>query len=102
KKQLLLHLLRHEEPDTTVVFCKTKATVHKVTQYLKDKGIPAKEIHGDLHQKKRNRVMDSLRQGNLDVLVASDLAARGLDVEHISHVINYDLPEAPEIYIHRI
>ena len=102
KRALLLHLMRHEKPDTTVVFCRTKATVHKVTTYLRDKGISAKEIHGDLHQKKRNQVMESMRQGKLDVLIASDLAARGLDVEHITHVINYDLPEDPEVYIHRI
>ncbi|MEM1210620.1 MAG: DEAD/DEAH box helicase [Planctomycetota bacterium] len=102
KRTLLLHLLKHEEPDTTVVFCKTKATVTKVTKYLKDKGVDAREIHGNLHQKKRNKVMQSMRDGNLSVLIASDLAARGLDVEHITHVINYDLPEDPEIYVHRI
>jgi ATP-dependent RNA helicase DeaD len=102
KRSLLLHLIRHEDPDTTVVFCKTKATVHKITKYLCDKGIHAREIHGDLHQRKRTQVMDSMREGNLDVLIASDLAARGLDVEHITHVINYDLPEDPEVYVHRI
>jgi len=102
KRTLLLHLLRHEDPATTLVFCRTKATVRKVTQYLCDKGIHAQEIHGDLHQKKRTRVMDSMRQGKLNVLIASDLAARGLDVEHITHVINYDLPEDPDAYVHRI
>lgn len=102
KRALLLHLLRHEDPETTLVFCRTKATVHKVTRYLRDHGINAREIHGDLAQTKRTRVMNSMRQGQLDVLVASDLAARGLDIEHISHVINYDLPEDPEVYVHRI
>ncbi len=102
KRTLLLHLLRHEEPDTTLVFCRTKATVHKITQYLREKGINVKQIHGDMPQVKRNRVMHSMRQGKLDVLIASDLAARGLDIEHISHVINYDLPDDPEVYIHRI
>ncbi len=102
KRSLLLHLLRHEDPPTTLVFCKTKATVHKVTKYLRDKGIEAREIHGDLEQNKRNRVMASMRSGKLNVLIASDLAARGLDVEHITHVINYDLPEDPEVYVHRI
>ena len=102
KRSLLLHLLRHEKPDTTVVFCKTKATVHKITKYLREKNVSAREIHGDLHQRKRTQVMDSMRQGNLDVLIASDLAARGLDVAHITHVINYDLPEDPEVYVHRI
>lgn len=102
KKKLLLHLLKHEEPDTTLIFCRTKATVHYVTRYLRDKGVNAREIHGDLPQSKRNSVIGSLRSGSLDVVVASDLAARGLDIEHISHVINYDLPDDPEVYIHRI
>ncbi|MEX0744223.1 MAG: DEAD/DEAH box helicase [Phycisphaeraceae bacterium] len=102
KRALLLHLLRREKPDTTVVFCRTKATVHKITQYLRDKDLSAREIHGDLHQSKRTQVMESMRQGKVSILVASDLAARGLDVEHITHVINYDLPEDPEIYVHRI
>jgi len=102
KRALLLHLLRHEDPDTTVVFCKTKATVHKLTRYLQDKNVNAREIHGDMHQGKRRKVMASMRSKKLSVLVASDLAARGLDIDHISHVINYDLPEDPEIYVHRI
>lgn len=102
KQAMLLHLLRHEKPDTTVIFCRTKMTVNRLTKYLQRKGIEASEIHGDLHQKKRAKVMDTMRSGKLSVLVASDLAARGLDIEHISHVINYDLPEDPEIYIHRV
>ncbi|MEM9021301.1 MAG: DEAD/DEAH box helicase [Planctomycetota bacterium] len=102
KKQLLLHLLTHEEPATTVVFCRTKMTVRKLATYLKSKGLAAREIHGDLHQSKRNRVMQQMRDNKVDILIASDLAARGLDVEHITHVINYDLPEDPEVYVHRI
>ena len=102
KRTLLLHLLRHEKPDTTLIFCRTKATVHRLTQYLQDKKIPAQEIHGDMPQNKRNQVMASMRAGRLHVLIASDLAARGLDIAHISHVLNYDLPEDPEIYVHRI
>ena len=102
KRALLLKLLQREKPETTVVFCKTKATVRKVTQYLKDKDLNAREIHGDLQQSKRVKVMQAFRDEAVDVLVASDLAARGLDVDHITHVINYDLPEDPEVYIHRI
>jgi len=102
KRTMLLYILRQENPDTTIVFCRTKATVHKLTKYLKDKGIDAREIHGDMAQNKRNRVMTAMRQDNIDVLVASDLAARGLDVEHITHVVNYDLPDDPEVYVHRI
>jgi ATP-dependent RNA helicase DeaD len=102
KPQLLLHLLTHTDPDLTVVFCRTKATVHRVSKYLRDKKINCREIHGDLSQNRRNSVMNTLRTGKLDVLVASDLAARGLDIDDISHVINYDLPDDPEVYIHRI
>ncbi len=102
KRKLLLHLLTHEEPDLTIIFCRTKRTVDDVAKFLCDKGIDAHAIHGDMYQGKRNSVMRRLRAGELGVLVASDLAARGLDVENISHVVNYDLPEDPEIYIHRI
>jgi superfamily II DNA/RNA helicase len=86
----------------TLVFCRTKQTVDALTGFLKRKGIEANAIHGDLHQGKRNKVMSKLRGGELSVLVASDLAARGIDVEDISHVVNYDLPEDPEVYVHRI
>jgi len=102
KRQLLLHVLNSEEPDLTVIFCRTKRTVDELTKFLKSKGIDAHAIHGDMYQGKRNSVMKMLRAGQLGVLVASDLAARGLDVDDISHVVNYDLPEDPEVYIHRI
>ena len=102
KKRLLQHLLQHEEAALTVVFCRMKKTVDQVADYLSKHGIDAHAMHGDMYQTKRDRVMDKLRGGRLSVLVASDLAARGLDVDDISHVINYDVPEDPEVYIHRI
>ncbi len=102
KRRLLLHLLKKETPGLTVVFCRTKRTVDTVAQYLADKGIDAHAIHGDMFQNKRNKVIDQLRAGKLGVLVASDLASRGLDVDDITHVINYDLPDDPEVYVHRI
>ncbi len=102
KNRLLLHLLKNEEPALTLVFCRTKQTVDALTGYLKRKGISAHAMHGDMYQNKRNRVMSRMRKGELSVVVASDLAARGLDVDDISHVINYDLPEDPEVYVHRI
>jgi len=102
KPRLLLHLLKSEKPEVTLIFCRMKRTVDKLTKYLNDKGIEAHAIHGDMYQGKRNSVMKQLRAGKLGVLVASDLAARGLDVDDISHVVNFDLPEDPEIYIHRI
>ncbi len=102
KKRLLVHLLKHEVPSLTLIFCRTKQTVDGLTDYLNKKNIEAHAIHGDMYQGKRNRVMQKLRDGQLSVLVASDLAARGLDVDDITHVINYDIPEDPEIYVHRI
>lgn len=102
KTRLLTHLLTHESPALTVIFCRTKRTVDNVAKALQKAGIDAHAIHGDMYQRKRNQVMEQLRGGNLEVLVASDLAARGLDIDDISHVVNYDLPEDPELYVHRI
>jgi ATP-dependent RNA helicase DeaD len=102
KKRLLLHLLKKETPHLTVVFCRTKRAVDDVTEFLGRNKIDAHAMHGDMYQKKRDKVMDKLREGDLSVLVASDLAARGLDVDDITHVVNYDMPEDPEVYIHRI
>ncbi|MEM1071583.1 MAG: DEAD/DEAH box helicase [Planctomycetota bacterium] len=102
KKKLLHHLLTHEEPDLTLVFCRMKRKVDELASYLSGKGIEAHAIHADLAQGKRNRVMEKLRGGQLSVLIASDLASRGIDVDGITHVINYDLPEDIELYVHRI
>src|SRR5690606_2886844 len=102
KKRLLKHLLTHEEPALTVVFCRLKRTCDELARYLKEKGIDAHAIHADLPQGKRNQIMQKLRAGHLEVLIASDLASRGIDVEGITHVINYDLPEDVELYVHRI
>lgn len=102
KRRLLAHLLMHEEPALTVVFCKMKSTVDKVCEYLHDKKIEAHAMHGDKSQAKRNQVIEKLHAGKLSVVVASDLVSRGIDVENISHVINYDLPEDPEVYVHRV
>jgi ATP-dependent RNA helicase DeaD len=102
KKRLLLHLLKKENPGLTVVFCRTKRAVDEVSEYLNKHKFDAHPMHGDMYQKKRDAVMNRLREGQLKVLVASDLAARGLDVDDITHVVNYDMPEDPEVYIHRI
>jgi superfamily II DNA/RNA helicase len=102
KNRLLVHLLTHEEPALTLVFCRMKTTVDALTEHLNKHGVEAHAMHGDMYQGARNKVMEKLRGGQLSVLVASDLAARGLDVDDISHVINYDLPEDPDVYVHRI
>ena len=102
KPRLLSYLMKQEQPAMTLVFCRTKRTVDKIQKSLGRDKIEAHAIHGDMVQGKRNRVIRDLRDGGLKVLVCSDLASRGLDVEGITHVINYDLPEDPEIYVHRI
>jgi len=102
KRRLLAHLLTHEEPALTLVFCRLKRMVDQLSRYLTGKGIEAHAIHADLPQSKRNAVMQKFRGGKMTVLIASDLASRGIDVEGISHVINYDLPDDIELYVHRI
>ncbi len=102
KRRMLVHLLQTEEPAVTIVFCRMKRTVDDLVAYLHRKDIPAVAIHGDMSQSKRNQTMQQLKGGKLKVLVASDLASRGIDVEGITHVINYDLPEDPDLYVHRI
>ena len=102
KKRMLAHVLTHEEPDLTIVFCRMKRTVDDLCRYLHRKKIEAHALHGDMSQGQRNATMRNFRHGELNVLVASDLAARGLDVDGITHVVNYDLPEDPDLYVHRI
>jgi ATP-dependent RNA helicase DeaD len=102
KPRLLAHLVQHEEPAMTIVFCRMKSTVDKVSLYLREKGIDAQGMHGDKSQSKRNSLIQKMHRGELRVIVASDLVARGIDVQGISHVINYDLPEDPEVYVHRV
>ena len=102
KTKLLIHLMKREKPELAIVFCRTKRTVDTLTKSLNKRDIRASAIHGDLQQGKRNSVMKQLRSGEMSVLIASDLAARGLDVDDITHVVNFDLPEDPEVYVHRI
>ncbi len=102
KFRVLRMLIDQEKPRLAIVFCNTKRSVEKLTRQLHDAGVDAREIHGDLVQAKRERVMDRFRKHNLNVLVATDLAARGIDVQGISHIINYDIPDDPHSYVHRI
>jgi ATP-dependent RNA helicase DeaD len=99
---LLKKLLERENPDLAIVFCRTKHGAEKVARKLHADGIECREIHGNLAQNKRDRVMKSFRGGKFDVLIATDLASRGIDVADISHIINYDIPEDPEVYVHRV
>lgn len=102
KRRMLRHLLTHEEPVMTLVFCKLKRKVDELVKYLKEKDIAAEALHGDMSQSRREAIMQQLRRGTLGVLVASDLVSRGIDVEGITHVVNFDLPEDIELYVHRI
>lgn len=102
KRRLARYVIKHEKPEVAIIFCRTKATVDRVAQDLKRNGIDVHTLHADMQQGQRNRVMQKMREGKADVVVASDLAARGIDVDNITLVVNYDIPEDPEIYVHRI
>jgi ATP-dependent RNA helicase DeaD len=102
KYRLLRMLLEREKPELAIVFCRTKHGAEKVAHRLHTDGIECREIHGNLAQNQRDKVMKSFRGGKFDVLIATDLASRGIDVADISHIINFDIPEDPEAYVHRI
>jgi ATP-dependent RNA helicase DeaD len=102
KYRALKHLLLSENPELAICFCRTKRGAEKIAKRLHADGIECREIHGNLAQNKRDRVMQGFRKGKFDVLIATDLASRGIDVADISHIINYDVPEDPEVYVHRV
>jgi ATP-dependent RNA helicase DeaD len=102
KYRLLRLLLKQETPTLAIVFTNTKHGARKLAKKLHADGLNVKEIHGDLVQRKREKVMERFRRHKIQVLVATDLAARGIDVQDISHIINYDLPQDSQIYVHRI
>ena len=102
KEQALARILEAEPIDGVIVFVKTKSTTEPLAEYLSHAGHRAVALNGDIPQKQRERIIDNLRGGKVNVIVATDVAARGLDVQRISHVINYDLPFDSEAYVHRI
>jgi ATP-dependent RNA helicase DeaD len=102
KYRLLRTLLEKENPDLAIVFTRTKRGAEKIAKRLHADGIECREIHGNLAQNKRDHVMQGFRKGKFDVLIATDLASRGIDVADISHIVNYDIPEDPEVYVHRV
>ena len=101
KTVALARILDLEDPTSALVFARTRGEVDDLTQRLSAQGHDAAALHGGMDQAQRDRVMGRFRDGSLDVLVATDVAARGLDIEHVSHVVNYDIPANPEAYIHR-
>jgi ATP-dependent RNA helicase RhlE len=102
KRDLLVELLRRPDFRRTLVFTRTKRGADRVSQHLAAAGISATAIHGNKSQPQRQRALDGFRAGRSSVLVATDIAARGIDVDDVTHVVNYELPEVPEAYVHRI
>jgi ATP-dependent RNA helicase RhlE len=101
KNQALLDALAERE-GSVIVFARTQVRTERAAKFLKKSGVPAESIHGGLSQGQRRRALDAFRDGSIRVLVATDIAARGIDVPHVAHVINFDLPSQPEDYVHRI
>src|SRR3954451_6263427 len=102
KPAALGRVLDLESPTAAIVFCRTREEVDSLSETLNGRGYRAEALHGGLSQEQRDRVMNRLRTGTADLLVATDVAARGLDVEHLTHVVNYNVPSAPDAYVHRI
>ncbi|TKJ22849.1 DEAD/DEAH box helicase [Blastococcus sp. CCUG 61487] len=102
KPAALGRILDIEAPTAAIVFCRTREEVDSLTETLNGRGYRAEPLHGGMSQEQRDKVMSRLRSGTADLLVATDVAARGLDIEQLTHVVNYDVPSAPESYVHRI
>jgi ATP-dependent RNA helicase DeaD len=95
-------ILDLEDPEAAIVFCRTRNEVDELTETVNARGYRAEALHGGMSQEQRDRVMKKLRSGAADLVIATDVAARGLDIPRLTHVINYDVPNAPEAYVHRI
>ncbi len=102
KVAALARVLDMEAPTSAIVFCRTRTEVDELNETLGARGYRAEALHGGLSQEQRDRVMRRFREGSSEVLVATDVAARGLDIEHVSHVVNFDVPSSPDAYVHRI
>ncbi len=102
KFDLLLKVIEKESPKQCIIFCERKIGAHKLYEKLRGENLRAAAMHGDLDQPKRERIMQAFRDGKIRILVATDVVGRGIDVTGISHIINYDLPEDAENYVHRI
>jgi ATP-dependent RNA helicase RhlE len=102
KHPALLHVLRKPEVGQSVVFTLQKSTANQVAAFLNENGIPAEALHGNRSQGQRERALAAFRDNSVRVLVATDIAARGIDIDDVTHVVNYDLPNIAESYVHRI
>ena len=102
KAEKLIELLRAEEPEQAIIFCRTKIGAARLEKALDRRGLDVKALHGDMSQGSRDGVMIAFKEHRVRLLVATDIAARGLDIEHVTHVINYDVPDTTDSYVHRI
>lgn len=102
KLEVLCRIIDSEEVELGIIFCRTKKGVDSLTEALQERGYLADGLHGDLSQQQRDKVMRAFRENNIEFLIATDVAARGIDVGNVSHVINFDIPQDPESYVHRI
>jgi len=102
KKDLLAHLIKSNNWHQVLVFTRMKHGANRLVEYLEKQGIEAAAIHGDKNQRQRERALSDFKQNRTKILVATDVAARGLDIPNVSHVINYDIPGSHEDYVHRI
>jgi ATP-dependent RNA helicase DeaD len=102
KLEALGRILDLESPTSAIIFCRTRTEVDELTEAMASHGYSPEALHGGYAQAQRDRVMTRFREGVADLLIATDVAARGLDIEHVSHVVNYDIPESPDVYVHRI
>jgi ATP-dependent RNA helicase DeaD len=102
KFEMLVKLLAREQPQRAIIFCRTKRGADRVGELLHGEGFRAEAMHGNLSQSQRNRVLQAFRTGRLNILVATDVVGRGIDVRGVTHVVNFDLPDDPTNYVHRI
>ena len=102
RKDALIRLLDYKNPEKSIVFCRTKKDVDDIADFLSGAGFDAKGLHGDMDQRRREEVIKGFKNDKIEILVATDVAARGLDVNNVTHVFNYHLPLDPESYVHRI
>ena len=102
KSELVARMLQAEGRGRTIIFTRTKRTADKLAAELEDRGFAVKALHGDLGQSQREKALKSFRDGKVDVLVATDVAARGIDIDDVTHVVNYQCPEDEKTYVHRI
>src|SRR4051794_19094015 len=102
KPEALARVLKSERPDQAIIFVRTKIGADRLARALGDRGVRVKALHGDMSQGSRDGVMIAFKGGRERLLVATDIAARGLDISGVSHVVNYDIPNSPDVYVHRI